>query len=199
MKARFPDKEVSPQTGAPFGMKREVLLSPIGLPCNPPPWGTLSAHRSQEPEDPLAGAARHHRGAEPAGPRPPRRHADLRRPARHRGRAGLHRRRTGRLSSRIRCEDRRRALDRPPTVDRHSTPTTYLWQGRQYVVIAAGGHGEAGARRTTRWSPSRCRGPASRPLALAALDRQAGRQVRAARRHERNRGARAGGAVVAAA
>ena len=24
-------------------MMREVLLSPIGLPCNPPPWGTLSA------------------------------------------------------------------------------------------------------------------------------------------------------------
>ena len=42
-KARFPGKEISPQTGAPFGMMREVLLSPIGLPCNPPPWGTLSA------------------------------------------------------------------------------------------------------------------------------------------------------------
>jgi quinoprotein glucose dehydrogenase len=26
-----------------------------------------------------------------------------------------------------------------------ATPTSYLWQGRQYVVIAAGGHGEAGA------------------------------------------------------
>ena len=24
-------------------MGRKVLLSPIGLPCNPPPWGTLSA------------------------------------------------------------------------------------------------------------------------------------------------------------
>jgi quinoprotein glucose dehydrogenase len=26
-----------------------------------------------------------------------------------------------------------------------ATPTSYLWQGRQYVVIGAGGHGEAGA------------------------------------------------------
>src|ERR1700690_1330391 len=26
-----------------------------------------------------------------------------------------------------------------------ATPTSYLWQGRQYVLIAAGGHGEAGA------------------------------------------------------
>lgn len=29
--------------GAPYGMRREVLLSPIGLPCNRPPWGTLAA------------------------------------------------------------------------------------------------------------------------------------------------------------
>ena len=40
---RFFDKEVSPNEGAPFGMKREVLLSPLGLPCNPPPWGKLHA------------------------------------------------------------------------------------------------------------------------------------------------------------
>ncbi len=37
------DKEVSPQEGAPYGMKRDVVLSPIGLPCNPPPWGQLHA------------------------------------------------------------------------------------------------------------------------------------------------------------
>jgi quinoprotein glucose dehydrogenase len=28
----------------------------------------------------------------------------------------------------------------------NSTPTTYEWQGRQYVVIAAGGHGETGSQ-----------------------------------------------------
>jgi hypothetical protein len=27
----------------------------------------------------------------------------------------------------------------------NATPTTYEWQGRQYVVIAAGGHGETGS------------------------------------------------------
>jgi quinoprotein glucose dehydrogenase len=35
--------EVSPQHGTPFGMSREVLHSPLGLPCNPPPWGELVA------------------------------------------------------------------------------------------------------------------------------------------------------------
>jgi hypothetical protein len=43
MKRRFHDKEVSPQRGAPYGVMRELLVSPLGLPCNPPPWGVLTA------------------------------------------------------------------------------------------------------------------------------------------------------------
>jgi len=35
--------EVSPQHGTPYGMSRDVLRSPSGLPCNPPPWGSLIA------------------------------------------------------------------------------------------------------------------------------------------------------------
>jgi quinoprotein glucose dehydrogenase len=35
--------EVSPQHGTPYGMSRDVLRSPSGLPCNPPPWGSLVA------------------------------------------------------------------------------------------------------------------------------------------------------------
>jgi quinoprotein glucose dehydrogenase len=35
--------EVSPQHGTPYGMSRRVLVSPSGLPCNPPPWGMLVA------------------------------------------------------------------------------------------------------------------------------------------------------------
>jgi quinoprotein glucose dehydrogenase len=34
--------QFAPQLGTPYGMYREVLLSPSG-PCNPPPWGTLAA------------------------------------------------------------------------------------------------------------------------------------------------------------
>ena len=36
------DQEVAPQEGAPFGMKRETLLSPVDLPCTPPPWGIIA-------------------------------------------------------------------------------------------------------------------------------------------------------------
>ena len=39
----FHDQEVSPQTGAAFGMKRETLRSAIDLPCNAPPWGVIAA------------------------------------------------------------------------------------------------------------------------------------------------------------
>jgi quinoprotein glucose dehydrogenase len=35
--------EISPQHGTPYGMSREVIRSPSGLPCNPPPWGALVA------------------------------------------------------------------------------------------------------------------------------------------------------------
>ncbi len=33
--------EVSPQHGTPYGLSRQVLSGPSGLPCSPPPWGKL--------------------------------------------------------------------------------------------------------------------------------------------------------------
>jgi quinoprotein glucose dehydrogenase len=35
--------EVSPQHGTPYGMSRRVIRAPSGVPCNPPPWGALVA------------------------------------------------------------------------------------------------------------------------------------------------------------
>lgn len=45
VKAANPGVEISPQEGTPYGMRREFtkLLSPFGIPCNRPPWGTLAA------------------------------------------------------------------------------------------------------------------------------------------------------------
>lgn len=40
---KFPDAEFSMQTGTPYAMMRVRVLSSLGLPCNPPPWGTLAA------------------------------------------------------------------------------------------------------------------------------------------------------------
>jgi quinoprotein glucose dehydrogenase len=37
----YPHSEFARQRGAPYAMRREPLLSPWGLPCTSPPWGTL--------------------------------------------------------------------------------------------------------------------------------------------------------------
>jgi quinoprotein glucose dehydrogenase len=45
----LPDKtstyptELAPMVGAPYALRRGPLLSPLGAPCNPPPWGTFAA------------------------------------------------------------------------------------------------------------------------------------------------------------
>jgi quinoprotein glucose dehydrogenase len=38
----FPD-ELAPMEGTPYGLRRRMLLSPFGAPCNRPPWGSLTA------------------------------------------------------------------------------------------------------------------------------------------------------------
>ncbi|MBV9344598.1 MAG: pyrroloquinoline quinone-dependent dehydrogenase [Gammaproteobacteria bacterium] len=37
----YPHAEFARQSGTPYGLRREPLLSPLGLPCTAPPWGTL--------------------------------------------------------------------------------------------------------------------------------------------------------------
>jgi quinoprotein glucose dehydrogenase len=34
--------EYAPMQGAPYGMTRGVMMSPLGLPCTPPPWGVIA-------------------------------------------------------------------------------------------------------------------------------------------------------------
>jgi len=39
----FEGQEFARQSGTPYGMRRTALLSPLDVPCIAPPWGTLSA------------------------------------------------------------------------------------------------------------------------------------------------------------
>lgn len=41
--SRDTDWQLTAQAGAPYAMRRIDLLSPRGIPCTPPPWGTLTA------------------------------------------------------------------------------------------------------------------------------------------------------------
>jgi quinoprotein glucose dehydrogenase len=42
-RAANPKVEIGAAQGTPYAALREVVLSPLGVPCNPPPWGTLAA------------------------------------------------------------------------------------------------------------------------------------------------------------
>jgi quinoprotein glucose dehydrogenase len=39
----YPHSDFARQSGTPYGVRREPLLSPWGLPCTAPPWGTLAS------------------------------------------------------------------------------------------------------------------------------------------------------------
>ena len=41
--ARYQSSEFARQAGTPYGLRRELLASPFGLPCTAPPWGSLAA------------------------------------------------------------------------------------------------------------------------------------------------------------
>jgi len=42
-RAVFHDQDVEPMRGTPYADRRAVLVSPLRLPCNPPPWGIIAA------------------------------------------------------------------------------------------------------------------------------------------------------------
>jgi quinoprotein glucose dehydrogenase len=138
-----PGHDFGRQQGAPFAMTRAVALSPLGLPCNKPPWGEMVAldlkagkilWRSRvgttEDRAPLGialsfGTPLVNGVAITAG--------------------GLVF--TGAMDAYLRAFDARSGQElwqgRLP-VPGVANPMTYLWKGEQYVGIGAGGHSESG-------------------------------------------------------
>jgi quinoprotein glucose dehydrogenase len=128
--------EFAPQFGTPYGMHRDWLVSPSGMPCNAPPWGALVAFDLKTGklrwETPLGGMGE---GWPPGsisfgGPM---------------ATAG------GLVFTAAALDPHLHAFDADTgkevwTVElpasAQSTPMTYQWQGRQYIVICAGGHGK---------------------------------------------------------
>jgi len=138
-----PGTEISPQLGTPWAMRRDLLFSPLGVPCNAPPWGMLSAVDLSDGTikwESVLGTVRDiaplplpFKWGTPAfgGPIVT---------------AG------GVVFIGGTMDDYLRAFDaasgeelwkgRLPAGGQ-ATPMTYEWEGRQYVVIAAGGHSRA--------------------------------------------------------
>ncbi len=40
---KHPESQYTAQSGTPYGMRRELLTSPLGTPCTKPPWGWIKA------------------------------------------------------------------------------------------------------------------------------------------------------------
>lgn len=144
-KAANPGVEISPQEGTRYAMRREALLSPLGLPCNPPPWGTLAAVDLGSGElrwqVPLGGVRDIAPVPIPWEPGVPNLGGPLV--------TG-----SGLVFIGAALDDYLRAFDagsgrelwraRLPAGGQ-ATPMTYRAGGRQFVVIAAGGHGRGGS------------------------------------------------------
>lgn len=144
-----PEIEISPQTGAAFGMRRELLRSPLGLPCNPPPWGVLSAI------DMTTGKVLWRTTLGATGDLAPGSQFLIK---------GVGTPNFGgpivtggglvfigaAMDNYLRAFDAASGKElwkgRLPAGGQ-ATPMTYVWKGRQYVVISAGGHAKGDTKR----------------------------------------------------
>jgi quinoprotein glucose dehydrogenase len=132
--------QLAPQTGTPYGMHRAPLLAPSGLPCNAPPWGTVVA------VDLFAGDKRWDVPLGTWVPGMATGTLNLGGPIVTAG---------GLVFTAAAMDDRLRAFDAETGKELWSfalpaggqaTPMTYSIAGKQYLVIAAGGHGKIGTK-----------------------------------------------------
>jgi quinoprotein glucose dehydrogenase len=138
-----PGHDFGPQRGAPFAMTRALAASPLGLPCNKPPWGMMVA------VDLKAGKILWQSSVGTAEDRAPLGIAFNFGTPLVNGVAvtegGLVF--TGAMDAYLRAFDAKSGAElwqgRLP-VPGVANPMTYLWQGEQYVAIGAGGHSESG-------------------------------------------------------
>ena len=138
-----PGHDFGPQRGAPFAMTRSVAASELGLLCNKPPWGTLVA------VDLKAGKILWRSSVGTTEDRAPLGMAFNWGTPLVNGvlitAGGLVF--TGAMDAYLRAFDGKSGEElwqgRLP-VPGVANPMTYLWKGEQYVLIAAGGHSEAG-------------------------------------------------------
>jgi quinoprotein glucose dehydrogenase len=140
------DSEVSPQRGAPFGMTRAVLASSLDLPCTPPPWGMLVAVDAAKGEIVWRKVLGDTRDLAPMGIAIKTGTPNLGGPIVTAG---------GLIFIGASFDSQFRAFDIDTgkvlwsdtlPASAQATPMTYMWQGRQYVVIANGGYGNFDSR-----------------------------------------------------
>jgi quinoprotein glucose dehydrogenase len=137
--AAEPKAEIGPGLGTPYAAERTLLTSIFGIPCNAPPWGTLTAvdltsgtFRSQIPLGSMAMGFI--RGLPNLG--------------------GPMVTATGLVFIAASRDDKLRAFDvltgkelwqASLPAGGQATPMSYVAAGRQFVIVAAGGHSRLGS------------------------------------------------------
>lgn len=142
----LPEGEQAPMRGAPYAMQRQTILGPFGLPCNPPPWGVLHAIDMSDGSvvwETILGTTEE---LAPLGIALATGTPNVGGPLVTKG---------GLVFIGAAMDSYLRAFDAGAGAELWSgklpaggqaTPMTYVFEGRQYVVIAAGGHGDMDTR-----------------------------------------------------
>lgn len=138
--------QVAAQAGTPFAVKRELFLSMLGLPCTPPPWGKLIAVDLKSGDIKWSKTFGTVRDLAPVPLKVKWGTPNI---------GGPVATASGLIFIGAAMDNYLRAYS-TDTGDElwrgrlpaggQATPMSYMWKGRQYVVIAAGGHGTAGTK-----------------------------------------------------
>ncbi|OKO86879.1 quinoprotein glucose dehydrogenase [Bradyrhizobium sp. NAS80.1] len=138
-----PGHDFGQQRGAPFAMSRAVVMSPLGLLCNKPPWGEMVAVDLKAGKILWRSTVGTTEDLAPLGVPLPWGAPLVNGLAVTAGGLVF----TGAMDAYLRAFDARSGRElwqgRLP-VPGVANPMTYLWKGEQYVAIGAGGHSEAG-------------------------------------------------------
>jgi quinoprotein glucose dehydrogenase len=145
---KWSDSEFATQRGTAYGLRREVLMSPWGLPCTAPPWGTLAAvdlKRNTIRWQIMLGSTRDRTpwfipAATLGMP-------NMGGPIATAGGVIFIGAATDNFLRAIDIETGRELWKGRLPAGGQATPMTYEVNGRQFVVIAAGGHGGLGTTR----------------------------------------------------
>jgi len=132
--------EFGTQSGAPYGLYRTFIFSPSGLPCNAPPWGTVEA------VDLFSGKTV---WDVPLGTMVPNQQTgsiNLGGPIATAGRLVFTSAAMDLFLRAFDIESGKELWKYQLPAGGQATPMTYSFDGKQYLVIAAGGHGKLGTK-----------------------------------------------------
>src|SRR3984957_5465076 len=132
--------ELARQSGAPYGLYRESFLGPKGTPCTPPPWGTTEAidlfTGAKAWDVPLGSYVKDkHTGTVNFGG-----------PIVTAGGVVFTAASMDNMMHAFDAESGKEIWSYELPAGGEGTPMTYVVGGKQYVVIAAGGHGKLGTK-----------------------------------------------------